>query len=87
MRNPGARLVLALALLAARPVMTVLVTHSLDEAVYMSHTVLLMSRGPASRIAAPIDHGEPGRRYERKSEGYFDACRTVRGAMEAILGA
>ncbi len=72
---------------ASRPMMTVLVTHSIEEAVYLSHTVLLMSRGPASRIVGRIDHSEPGRRYERKAEGYFDACRAVREAMEAILRA
>ncbi len=74
---------LTLDLLAARPMMTVLVTHSIEEAVYMSRTVLLMSRGPGSRIAARIDHGEPGRRYQRKARGYFDACRSVRRAFEA----
>ncbi len=78
---------LTLALLASRPMMTVLVTHSIEEAVYLSHTVLLMSRGPASRIAGRIGHGRPGSRYERKAEGYFQACSAVRGAMEAILRA
>ncbi len=79
---------LTLDLLAARPMMTVLVTHSIEEAVYMSRTVLLM--GPArvgSGIVSRIEHGEPGRRYQRKAEGYFDACRCVREAMEAIAGA
>ena len=75
---------LTLDLLASRPMMTVLVTHSIEEAVYLSHTVLLMSRGPASRIIGRIDHGG---RYERKAEGYFEACRCVRNAMEGILRA
>jgi NitT/TauT family transport system ATP-binding protein len=78
---------LTLALLASRPMMTVLVTHSIEEAVYLSHTVLLMGRGPASRIAGRIDHGRPGSRYERKARGYFGACSAVRDAMEAILRA
>jgi ABC-type nitrate/sulfonate/bicarbonate transport system ATPase subunit len=75
---------LTLELLAARPMMTVLVTHSIEEAVYMSRTVLLMGRaGAANRIASRIDHGEPGRAYQRNADGYFEACRAVRQAFEA----
>jgi ABC-type nitrate/sulfonate/bicarbonate transport system ATPase subunit len=78
---------LTLRLIAGRPMTTVIVTHSIEEAVYMSGAVLLMGRGPDSRIVARIDHAAPGRPYERKAEGFFEACRLVRGRLEGILGA
>lgn len=76
---------LTLALLGSRRAATVLVTHSIEEAVYMSSTVLVMSPGPASRIAAVERHAERPGTYRRTDASYFDACRRVRLRLEEAI--
>jgi ABC-type nitrate/sulfonate/bicarbonate transport system ATPase subunit len=76
---------LALSLLGSRRAATVLVTHSIEEAVYMSSTVLIMSRGPGSRIVAADSHAETPGGYSRTSPTYFHVCRRVRIRLAEVL--
>lgn len=76
---------LALSLLQSRRTATVLVTHSIEEAVYMSGTVLLMSRGPGSHIVASDRHAQTPGGYCRTSPGFFDVCRRLRIRLAEVL--
>ena len=66
----------------------ILVTHSIEEAVYLGNRVAVMSAGTAAaepgRVTAVIDMpdmGEPGS-IRRTSPAFFEACTRVRGLLE-----
>ncbi len=62
---------------------TILVTHSIEEAAYLSDATLVMGPGPES-TGTLLHH--PGREksldYDRRSRDYFERCSTLRGALE-----
>ncbi len=65
----------ALSLLAARPVTIILVTHDLDEAIFMSNRVLVMSPRPG-RIKKIVSIDLPGERTaETRKSPAFQAIR------------
>ena len=59
-----------------------LVTHSIEEAVYLGQTVLVMSERPGM-IKACVDNPEMGAPGWRGSDAFAAKCREVRAALEA----
>jgi ABC-type nitrate/sulfonate/bicarbonate transport system ATPase subunit len=58
-----------------------LVTHSVEEAVFLGRRILLLAARPASIVASFTNDGFGDPAY-RHSEAYFHMIRTVRQAME-----
>ena len=72
-------------ILSKRKIVTILVTHSIEEAVFLGTRILLMSQGPESVLTE-----FPGCSGERKGglrreEKYFALCSELRGSMEKNL--
>ena len=74
--------------LAERPIVTVLVTHSVEEAVRLASSVLVLAPagcGP-SRIAARLDLPWGADRPGRTDRAFFEACTEVRRAVRQVAG-
>ncbi len=69
--------------LAERPIAAVLVTHSVEEAVYLGSSVLVLtpSAVQGSRIAARIELPRGAQGMDRSGRAFFEACREIRKAM------
>ena len=55
----------------------VLVTHSIEEAVFLGQTVVVLTSRPA-RVAAVVDNPGAGRADYRQSETFFHQCHQLR---------
>ena len=58
----------------------VLVTHSIEEAVFLCQTVVVLTSRPA-RVAAVVDNPGAGRSDYRQSETFFHQCRQLRALI------
>ena len=58
----------------------VLVTHSIEEAVFLGQTVVVLTSRPA-RVAAVVDNPGAGRADYRQSETFFHQCRQLRALI------
>jgi len=67
--------------LALRNVAVVLVTHSIEEAVYLGQSIVLFAGSPG-RVVARIENPEQGMPRHRTKEVFFRRCGEVRAAME-----
>ena len=61
---------------------SVLVTHSIEEAVYLGRRVVVMTPRPG-RIAAVVDNPGMGDPAYRESEGFHSKCVELRGLLSA----
>jgi NitT/TauT family transport system ATP-binding protein len=73
---------LLLALWKDRRHTSVLVTHSIEEAVYLGRKVLVMSPRPG-RIAAVVDNPGMGEAAYRQTEAFYAKCAELRGLLAA----
>lgn len=69
---------LVLGLWQARPVTLVLVTHNIEEAVFLGQKIVIMAQG---RIIGEIDNPCFGREHLRDDLIYYETCLTVRRAL------
>lgn len=60
---------------------TVLVTHSIEEAVFLGRRIIVLSRRPG-RIIANVDNPEAGNADYRQSEIFFHRCRDLREILK-----
>ena len=63
----------------------ILVTHSIEEAVFLGKRIVVMTSGPG-RIVACIDNPDVGMPGYRSSEAFFARCREVRAALSQAVG-
>lgn len=61
----------------------VLVTHSIEEAVFLGKKIMILSKGPA-RIKEIIDNPGFGMENYRLKDEYFDVIKEVRGAVNTL---
>jgi NitT/TauT family transport system ATP-binding protein len=73
---------LLLALWRDRRHTAVLVTHSIEEAVYLGRKVLVMSPRPG-RIAAVVDNPGMGAEEYRQTEEFYEKCAELRRLLAA----
>jgi NitT/TauT family transport system ATP-binding protein len=73
---------LLLALWKDRGHTAVLVTHSIEEAVYLGRKVLVMSPRPG-RVAAVVDNPGMGEAAYRQTEAFYAKCAELRGLLAA----
>lgn len=63
-----------------------LVTHSIEEAVYLGRRIIVFSNRPAT-VVAEVDNPDMGSPDYRASAGYLDKCQETRAALAGIGGA
>jgi NitT/TauT family transport system ATP-binding protein len=68
---------LMLKLWAEKRLTTILVTHSVEEAVLLGRTILILSDRPAT-VREVVDNSSAGAPGYREENTYFDTCRRIR---------
>jgi NitT/TauT family transport system ATP-binding protein len=70
-----------LEMLEDRSVIALIVTHSIEEAVYLGGTIWLLAGSPA-RIVASFDNPGQGRLDYRAAPSFFRLCTRIRERLE-----
>ena len=73
---------LLLSMLEGRNIITLLVTHSVEEAAFLGSRVLLIG-GASSRITGDYANGNSGTAAYRADKRYFELCGTIRRELRA----
>jgi len=60
---------------------SILVTHSIEEAVYLAKYILVFSRRPA-KLKAVIENPQAGSKAYRNSVEFFEKCKSLRALIE-----
>ncbi len=68
---------LILGIQQSKKITIVLVTHSIEEAVFLGHTIIVLSRSPG-RILQVVDNPEAGSREHRRQTIFFHRCKELR---------
>lgn len=66
-----------------RDLTMVTVTHSIEEAVFLGDSIMVLGGRPCGLRALILNPGAGGRDYRNKEE-FFEVCRQVRRAVEAL---
>lgn len=73
---------LSWSLLSSRPTISILVTHSVEEAAFLGTRILVMSQGPNGRILELPGLPDRDRGGLRSQPAFFELCRAIRSTME-----
>jgi NitT/TauT family transport system ATP-binding protein len=73
---------LVLDLWHARPITIVLVTHSIEEAVFLGRRIVILSPRPG-RIVTILENPEMGERSYRREKAFYARCNEIRHIVEA----
>ncbi len=68
---------LILGIQQSRKITIVLVTHSIEEAVFLGDKIIVLSRSPG-RILQVVDNPEAGSREHRRQNVFFQRCKELR---------
>ncbi len=66
-----------------RSLTLITVTHSIEEAVFLGDTVLVMAGGPG-RVIAAIDNSSRRKKDFRNSKEFYSACGSIRGMIGSL---
>jgi NitT/TauT family transport system ATP-binding protein len=77
---------LLLELLDKRKIISILVTHSVEEAAFLGQRVILMGRDSRSILVREFSNPEAGKAEYRNMPEYFNLCREVRNELKAVDG-
>ena len=72
---------LILGIQQSRKITIVLVTHSIEEAVFLGHKIIVLSRSPG-RILQVVDNPEAGSREHRRRDIFFQRCKELRFLLQ-----
>ena len=61
----------------AKKITIVLVTHSIEEAVFLGHKIIVLGKSPG-RILDIVENPEAGSREHRQQDIYFQRCKQIR---------
>lgn len=64
----------------AKKITTVLVTHSIEEAVFLGRRIIVLSKRPG-RVLCCVENPEAGQKEYRQSEVFFHRCTELRRAL------
>lgn len=77
---------LLLELLGSRKIISILVTHSVEEAAFLGQRIILMGRDNRAIIAREFNNPLAGNAEYRNMPVYFELCREVRAELKAGNG-
>ena len=72
---------LTLELRAERQLTTIIVTHNIDEAVFMGQKILVLTQ-PPNRKSVIVDNPRAGTPTYRQQEAFFQKCNALRALLE-----
>jgi len=65
----------------SRKITIVLVTHSIEEAVFLGHKIIVLSKSPG-HIVHMVDNPEAGSREHRQQDIFFQRCKELRHVLQ-----
>ena len=76
---------LILTIQQSKNITIVLVTHSIEEAVFLGHKIIVLSRSPG-RILQIVNNPEAGSREHRQQDIFFQRCKALRRLLKEEYG-